>query len=36
MESLGAVSSLKRSYKVIRVAQDGTVLFMKSRNRAET
>jgi uncharacterized protein YdeI (YjbR/CyaY-like superfamily) len=31
LESLGASSSLKRSYKVITVADDGTVLSMKSR-----
>ena len=30
-----AVSSLKRSYKAITVAEDGTVLSMKSRPRAE-
>ena len=33
LESLGASSSLKRSYKVITVADDGTVLSMKSRLR---
>ena len=35
MESLGAVSSLKRSFKVIKVGQDGKVVSMKSRARAE-
>jgi hypothetical protein len=34
LENLGAVSSLKRSYKVITMADDGTVLSMK--NRAKT
>ena len=34
LENLGAVSSLKRSYKVITMANDGTVLSMK--NRAKT
>jgi hypothetical protein len=31
LENLGAVSSLKRSYKVITMAEDGTVLSMKNR-----
>lgn len=35
MESLGAVASLKRSFKVIKVGQDGKVLSMKSKVRAE-
>jgi uncharacterized protein YdeI (YjbR/CyaY-like superfamily) len=35
LENLGAVSSLKRSYKVITMADDGTVLSMKSRVRAD-
>jgi uncharacterized protein YdeI (YjbR/CyaY-like superfamily) len=35
LENLGAVSSLKRSYKVITVADDGTVLSMKNRAKAD-
>jgi uncharacterized protein YdeI (YjbR/CyaY-like superfamily) len=31
LENLGAVSTLKRSYKVITIADDGTVLSMKNR-----
>ena len=33
LENLGAVSSLKRSYKVITMSDDGTVLSMKNRGR---
>ena len=36
MESLGALSSLKRSYKIIKVAQNGRVISMKSKIRAES
>ncbi len=35
LENLGAVSSLRRSYKVITMADDGTVLSMRSRARAD-
>jgi uncharacterized protein YdeI (YjbR/CyaY-like superfamily) len=35
LENLGAVSPLKRSYKVITIADDGTVLSMKSRAKAD-
>ena len=35
LESLGGVSSLKRSFKVITLADDGTVLSMKNRARAD-
>jgi len=35
LESLGASSSLKRSYKVITMTDDGTVLSMKSRLRED-
>jgi hypothetical protein len=35
LENLGAVSSLKRSYKVITIAEDGTVLSMKNRATAD-
>jgi hypothetical protein len=35
LENLGGVSSLKRSYKVITIADDGTVLSMKNRPKAE-
>ncbi len=35
LENLGAVSPLQRSYKVIIVADDGTVLSMKNRVRAD-
>ncbi len=33
LENLGAVSSLRRSYKVITVSDDGSVLSMKNRPR---
>ncbi len=36
LENLGAVSALKRSYKVITMSNDGTVLSMKNRERMET
>jgi len=35
LENLGAVSSLKRSYKVITMADDGTVLSMRDRAKAD-
>jgi len=35
MESLGAISSMKRSLKVIKVSPDGKVLSMKDRARSE-
>ncbi len=35
LENLGAVSALKRSFKVITIADDGTVLSMKNRAKAE-
>jgi hypothetical protein len=35
LENLGGVSSLKTSYKVITIADDGTVLSMKNRPKAE-
>jgi hypothetical protein len=35
LENLGGISSLKRSYKVVTLADDGAVLSMKSRARAE-
>ena len=34
LENLGAVSQLKRSYKVITMADDGTVLSMKNRGES--
>jgi hypothetical protein len=34
LEQLGSISPLKRSYKVITVADNGMVLSMKSRARA--
>jgi hypothetical protein len=35
LEGLGAVSSLRRSYKVITIADNGEVLSMKNRARPE-
>jgi hypothetical protein len=35
LENLGGVSSLKRSYKVVTIADDGTVLSMKNRTRVD-
>lgn len=35
LENLGGVSPLKRSYKVFTITDDGTVLSMKNRQRAE-
>ena len=35
LEGLGAVSSLKRSYKVLTITEGGDVLSMKSRQRAD-
>jgi len=35
LENLGAVSPLKRSYKVITIADDGTVLSMKNRTKVD-
>jgi len=31
LENLGAVSSLRRSYKVVTITEDGTVLSMRNR-----
>lgn len=35
LENLGAVSSLRRSYKVITMTDDGMVLSMRSRAKAD-
>ncbi len=35
LESLGGVSALKRSYKIVTVADDGTVVAMKIRARED-
>lgn len=35
LENLGAVSGLRRSYKVLTVSPDGQVLSMKNRTRAD-
>jgi len=35
LENLGAFSPLKRSYKVVTIADDGTVLSMKNRVTAD-
>ncbi len=35
LENLGAVSSLRRSYKVLTISNTGEVLSMKTRPRAE-
>ncbi len=35
LETLGTVSGLKRSYKIITLANDGTFLSMKSRPRTD-
>jgi uncharacterized protein YdeI (YjbR/CyaY-like superfamily) len=35
LENLGAVSPLKRSFKVVTIADDGSVLSMKDRVRAD-
>jgi hypothetical protein len=35
LENLGAVSPLKRSFKVVTIADDGTVLSMKDRVQAD-
>jgi len=35
LENLGGVSALKRSYKVITIADDGTVLSMKNPARVD-
>jgi hypothetical protein len=35
LENLGAVSSLKRSYKVITMTDDGTVLSMRNREKLD-
>jgi uncharacterized protein YdeI (YjbR/CyaY-like superfamily) len=35
LENLGGVSSLKRSFKVITMADDGTILSMKSRVKTD-
>jgi hypothetical protein len=36
LENLGGVSALKRSNKVITMTDDGTVLSMRNRERAES
>ena len=36
LENLGAVSPLRRAYKVITLADDGTVLSMKNPERADS
>jgi hypothetical protein len=36
LENLGGVSALKRSHKVITMSDDGTVLSMRNRERAES
>ena len=36
LENLGAVSALKRSYKVITMADDGTVLSMRNRVKTDS
>ena len=35
LENLGGMSSLKRSYKVFRIAEDGAVLSMRNKARAD-
>jgi hypothetical protein len=35
LENLGAVSSLRRSFKVITIAEDGTILSMKNRAKED-
>ena len=35
LENMGAVSSLRRSYKVIVISDDGKVLSMKKRSKVE-
>ncbi len=35
LENMGGVSSLRRSYKVITIADDGTVLSMRNRAKVE-
>ena len=35
LENLGAASPLRRSYKVITIAEDGTVLSMKNRSKVD-
>ena len=35
LENLGGVSALKRSYKIVSLRQDGSVLAMKDRSRLE-
>lgn len=35
LENLGGVSALKRSYKVITMADDGTVLSMRNREKMD-
>jgi len=35
LENLGAVSGLRRTYKVITLAEDGTVVSMKNRIQAD-
>ena len=35
LENLGAVSPLKRSYKIITMTEDGTVLSMRNREKTD-
>ena len=35
LENLGAVSPLKRSYKIITITEDGTVLSMRNREKID-
>jgi hypothetical protein len=35
LENLGGVSALKRSYKVVTIADDGAVISVKNRERAD-
>jgi hypothetical protein len=35
LENLGAVSSPRRSYKVVTIAEDGTILSMKNRAKED-
>ena len=35
LENLGALSTMRRSYKVVTVADDGTILSMKDRPRLD-
>lgn len=35
LENLGALSTMRRSYKIVTVADDGTILSMKDRPRLD-